>query len=92
MSQVEPDVICHSMLKQAVHDQVQARSYEYEATKASQGPRGEAGKIAEEEGISFGSVKILRLDFQNIIKIENLWQFSSLTKLQIDNNKIEVNQ
>lgn len=74
MSQVEPDVICHSMLKQVVHDQ---------------GPRGEAGKIAEEEGIPFGSVKVLRLDFQNIIKIENLWQFTSLTKLQIDNNKIE---
>ena len=56
----------------------------------SKGPRGEAGKIAEEEGIPFASVKVLRLDFQNIIRIENLWQFTSLTKLQIDNNKIEV--
>ncbi|EGD78774.1 hypothetical protein PTSG_11782 [Salpingoeca rosetta] len=32
----------------------------------------------------------LRLDFQKILKIENLWSFTSLTHLQLDNNLIEV--
>lgn len=31
----------------------------------------------------------LRLDFQKILKIENLWSFTSLTHLQLDNNLIE---
>ena len=33
--------------------------------------------------------KALRLDSLNILKIENLWQFTSLTKLQMDSNMIE---
>uniref|UniRef100_A0A670JTB2 Dynein regulatory complex subunit 3 n=1 Tax=Podarcis muralis TaxID=64176 RepID=A0A670JTB2_PODMU len=43
-----------------------------------QGPQEEAGLLAKKE-----------LDFRNILKIDNLWQFKNLTKLQLDNNIIE---
>ncbi|KAK3578006.1 hypothetical protein CHS0354_037388 [Potamilus streckersoni] len=71
---VEPSVIDEEMLQKAVEDQ---------------GPKEEAGKIAKVEGIDFADVKSLRLDFKNILKIDNLWEFSCLTKLQLDNNIIE---
>lgn len=54
-----------------------------------QGPKREAGRIAKQEGIDFKDVLQLRLDFRNILRIDNLWSFSSLTKLQLDNNIIE---
>lgn len=34
-------------------------------------------------------VVILRLHFLDILKIDNMWNFVSLTKLQMDNNIIE---
>ncbi|KXJ27071.1 Leucine-rich repeat-containing protein 48 [Exaiptasia diaphana] len=71
---IEPSVIDELMLKQAVEEQ---------------GPRGEAGRIAKSEGIDFGDVLSLRLDFKNILKIDNLWSFVNLTTLQLDNNIIE---
>ncbi|KAM9304877.1 dynein regulatory complex subunit 3 [Gastrophryne carolinensis] len=70
----EPNVLSDEMLKAAVEEQ---------------GPRGEAGRIARAEGIQFKDVTSLHLDFQNILKIDNLWQFHNLTKLQLDNNIIE---
>merc|ERR1712228_378292 len=75
MTQVEPAVIDNDMLRQAVEDQ---------------GPVGEAGKIAKQEGVPYSAVTSLRLDFRNILKIENMWQFTGITKLQLDNNIIEV--
>ena len=88
-----------------------------------QGPKSEAGRIAKQEGIDFGDVLSLRLDFKSrcllfwptkiscaelddwfilfnedlyvflfckdILKIDNLWSFVNLTKLQMDNNIIE---
>ncbi|XP_059139602.1 dynein regulatory complex subunit 3-like isoform X2 [Physella acuta] len=71
---VEPSVIDEEMLHKAVEEQ---------------GPKDEAGKIAKKEGINFADVLSLRLDFKNILKIDNLWEFTSLTKLQLDNNIIE---
>ncbi|KAJ8318627.1 hypothetical protein KUTeg_003718 [Tegillarca granosa] len=71
---VEPAVIDEDMLKKAVEEQ---------------GPKEEAGKIAKAEGIDFGDVLSLRLDFLNVLKIDNLWEFTGLTKLQLDNNIIE---
>ncbi|CAL1542806.1 unnamed protein product [Lymnaea stagnalis] len=71
---VEPSVIDEDMLQKAVEEQ---------------GPKDEAGKIAKKEGINFGDVLSLRLDFKNVLKIDNLWEFTSLTKLQLDNNIIE---
>ncbi|XP_063790922.1 dynein regulatory complex subunit 3 [Pseudophryne corroboree] len=71
---VEPNVIDDEMLKTAVEEQ---------------GPSEEVGIIAKMEGIDFMDVTSLRLDYKNILKIDNLWQFPNLTKLQLDNNIIE---
>uniref|UniRef100_A0ACB8FKD7 Dynein regulatory complex subunit 3 n=2 Tax=Sphaerodactylus townsendi TaxID=933632 RepID=A0ACB8FKD7_9SAUR len=71
---IEPSVIDDEMLQKAVEEQ---------------GPKEEAGLLAKKEGINFKDVKELQLDFRNILKIDNLWQFISLTKLQLDNNVIE---
>lgn len=54
-----------------------------------QGPQEEAGQLARQEGILFKDVVSLRLDFQNILRIDSLWQFENLRKLQLDNNIIE---
>ncbi|XP_043439240.1 dynein regulatory complex subunit 3 isoform X1 [Prionailurus bengalensis] len=71
---VEPRVMDEDMLKLAVGEQ---------------GPRDEAGQLARQEGILFKDVLSLRLDFQNILRIDSLWQFENLRKLQLDNNIIE---
>uniref|UniRef100_A0A8D0BYG9 Dynein regulatory complex subunit 3 n=1 Tax=Salvator merianae TaxID=96440 RepID=A0A8D0BYG9_SALMN len=71
---IEPNVIDDEMLQKAVEEQ---------------GPQEEAGQLAKKEGINFKDVKELQLDFRNILKIDNLWQFVNLTKLQLDNNIIE---
>uniref|UniRef100_A0A8D0GGM6 Dynein regulatory complex subunit 3 n=1 Tax=Sphenodon punctatus TaxID=8508 RepID=A0A8D0GGM6_SPHPU len=71
---IEPNVIDAEMLQKAIEEQ---------------GPQEEAGQLAKEEGIDFKDVKELQLDFRNILKIDNLWQFVNLTKLQLDNNIIE---
>lgn len=47
---VEPSVIDEDMLQKAVEEQ---------------GPKDEAGRIAKQEGIDFGDVKSLRLDFKS---------------------------
>ncbi|KFO27661.1 Leucine-rich repeat-containing protein 48 [Fukomys damarensis] len=71
---VEPRVMDNDMLKLAVGEQ---------------GPQEEAGQLAKQEGILFKDVLSLQLDFQNILRIDNLWQFENLKKLQLDNNIIE---
>ncbi|XP_059835820.1 dynein regulatory complex subunit 3 isoform X1 [Hypanus sabinus] len=71
---IEPNVIDDKMLEEMVK---------------KQGPQGRAGRIAQSEGIDFKDVYHLQLDYQNVLKIDNLWQFTSLTKLQLDNNVIE---
>eukprot|EP00070_Physeter_catodon_P048837 XP_028355731.1 dynein regulatory complex subunit 3 isoform X2 [Physeter catodon] len=70
----EPRVMDDEMLKLAVGEQ---------------GPRDEAGQLAKQEGILFKDVLSLQLDFQNILRIDGLWQFENLRKLQLDNNIIE---
>ena len=48
---VEPSVIDEEMLQKAVEEQ---------------GPKDEAGKIAKKEGMNFGDVLSLRLDFKSM--------------------------
>lgn len=59
------------------------------AAVGEQGPQEEAGQLAKQEGILFKDVLSLQLDFQNILRIDNLWQFENLQKLQLNNNIIE---
>ncbi|KAJ3198692.1 Dynein regulatory complex subunit 3, partial [Dinochytrium kinnereticum] len=70
---IEPTVIDEDLLKKAVNDQVNP----------------EIADIARKEGIDPVEVTALRLDYKNILKIDNLWAFENLTKLQLDNNIIE---
>ncbi|KAG4081379.1 outer arm dynein light chain 1, partial [Neocallimastix lanati (nom. inval.)] len=46
-------------------------------------------EIARKEGIDPEEVSSIRLDYKNILKINNLWSLKNLTKLQLDNNIIE---
>ncbi|XP_058904895.1 dynein regulatory complex subunit 3 isoform X2 [Kogia breviceps] len=70
----EPRVMDEEMLRLAV---------------VEQGPRDEAGQLAKQEGILFKDVQSLQLDFQNILRIDSLWQFENLRQLRLDNNTIE---
>ena len=47
---IEPNIISEGLLRKCVLEQ---------------GPDGEAGRIAKEEGIDFGEVTQIRLDFQS---------------------------
>ncbi|KAJ1503425.1 Dynein regulatory complex subunit 3 [Coelomomyces lativittatus] len=70
---MEPTVIDEDLLLKVVNEQAS----------------GDAADIARKEGIDFSEVTSLRLDYKNILKIDHLWQFTSLVKLQLDNNIIE---
>eukprot|EP00730_Choanoeca_flexa_P015410 TRINITY_DN7071_c0_g2_i1.p1 TRINITY_DN7071_c0_g2~~TRINITY_DN7071_c0_g2_i1.p1 ORF type:complete len:540 (+),score=114.86 TRINITY_DN7071_c0_g2_i1:14-1633(+) len=69
----EVAVINNELLKAAVEEQAPEAVQVY-------GP---------ESGAKDGDVKELRLDLRKILKIDNLWAFTSLRKLQLDNNLIE---
>ncbi|NXO01930.1 DRC3 protein, partial [Rhinopomastus cyanomelas] len=69
----EPNVIDDEMVQKAIEEQYPA----------------DIAQIAKKEGIDFKDVTELQLSFQNILQIDNLWQFVNLTKLQLDNNIIE---
>ncbi|KAI9002253.1 hypothetical protein BC832DRAFT_560967 [Gaertneriomyces semiglobifer] len=70
---IEPTVIDEDLLKKAINEQVLS----------------EIADVARKEGLDPIDVRSLRLDYKNILKIDNLWMFENLTKLQLDNNIIE---
>ncbi|KAI9094323.1 hypothetical protein DFS34DRAFT_243321 [Phlyctochytrium arcticum] len=70
---IEPTVVDEDLLRKAVNEQVSV----------------EVADIARREGIDPADVTSLRLDYKNVLKIDNLWMFENLTKLQLDNNIIE---
>lgn len=61
---IEPNVVSEALLRQCV---------------ARQGPEGEAGRLASEEGIDFVEVLELRLDFQSKYR----YYYSSIIILQV---------
>ncbi|RKO84920.1 hypothetical protein BDK51DRAFT_12687, partial [Blyttiomyces helicus] len=69
----EPAVIDEDLLRKSINEQVSP----------------EVATIAKAEGIDPLEVVSLRLDYKNILKIDNLSSLSNLTKLQLDNNIIE---
>jgi Leucine-rich repeat (LRR) protein len=87
---IEPEVVSMNMLQHAV-----------ESLRAD----GENNLIPKEDKLDYSEVDSLRLDFRSkfnltiyrmvvffsvdILRMENLWLFSNLTKLQMDNNIIE---
>ncbi|OON14489.1 leucine Rich repeat-containing domain protein, partial [Opisthorchis viverrini] len=83
---IEPAVINKTMLEEAIY---------------SQGFEGYPGTLLRQDGIDFSNVSTLRLDYRSmpvnnaikvvldILKIDHLWRFDKLVKLQLDNNIIE---
>ncbi|XP_044269077.1 dynein regulatory complex subunit 3-like isoform X2 [Tribolium madens] len=70
----EPKVIDNALLEKCIKDQ---------------GPKGEAGRLAEIEKIPLEDVTEIRLEFLNILRIDHLWVLNSLTKLNLNNNLLE---
>ena len=80
---IEPTVIDEDLLKKATNEQVNI----------------EIAEVARKEGIDPLEVVSLRLDYKSkssselksldILKIDNLWSFENLVRLQLDNNIIE---
>ncbi|CAH8662892.1 unnamed protein product [Heterobilharzia americana] len=71
---IEPTVIDRQLLHNAVFSLLE---------------KGTISELARQEGVNFENVTHLRLDYKNILKMDNLWAFKLLVKLQLDNNIIE---
>ncbi|CAB3247675.1 unnamed protein product [Arctia plantaginis] len=71
---IEPGVIDNAMLIRCILDY---------------GPTEEAGRLFAEEGVHLDEATIVRLEFQNILRIDHLWMLTSLTKLTLAHNLIE---
>jgi Leucine-rich repeat (LRR) protein len=78
---IEPTVIDEELIKKAINEQINP----------------DIAEIAKKEGIEAEEVLHLRLDYKSkiranlldILKIDNLWIYENITKLQLDNNIIE---
>ncbi|XP_045526239.1 dynein regulatory complex subunit 3-like [Pieris brassicae] len=71
---IEPGVIDNAMITRCI--------LEY-------GPTEEAGRLFAEEGVHLDEAPILRLEFQNILRIDHLWMLKSLRKLTLAHNLIQ---
>lgn len=70
---IEPTVIDEELIRKAINEQLNP----------------EIADIARREGVAPEEVLSLRLDYKNILKIDNIWIYENITKLQLDNNIIE---
>ncbi|KAK9877925.1 hypothetical protein WA026_020148 [Henosepilachna vigintioctopunctata] len=51
--------------------------------------RGEAGRLARNEGLPFDKADAINLDYCNILRIDHLWVLKNLKKLVLNNNWID---
>ncbi|XP_058820009.1 dynein regulatory complex subunit 3-like isoform X2 [Topomyia yanbarensis] len=60
-------------------------------TKAilEQGHKGEAGRLARMDQVQLECITVIRLEFQNIMKIDHLWVLKNLKILSLAFNKID---
>lgn len=70
----EPGVINNEMIQKSV------RAY---------GPKGEAARLCRNIAIDYKLITELRLEFQNLLKIDHLWMLINLEKLSLKCNKLE---
>ncbi|XP_053691792.1 dynein regulatory complex subunit 3-like [Sabethes cyaneus] len=70
----EPGVISNAMLTKAILEQ---------------GHKGEAGRLARLDQVDLGCITVIRLEFQNILKIDHLWVLKNLEILSLAFNKID---
>uniref|UniRef100_A0A8C3APE5 Dynein regulatory complex subunit 3 n=1 Tax=Cyclopterus lumpus TaxID=8103 RepID=A0A8C3APE5_CYCLU len=54
-----------------------------------QAAQDQVGRVVKVEGIHFNEIPKLRLDYRNILMIDHLWEFTSLARLDLNNNLIE---
>ncbi|XP_062295278.1 dynein regulatory complex subunit 3 [Scomber scombrus] len=52
-------------------------------------PKDAAGRTVKVEGVTFNDIPTLCLQFRSILKIDHLWEFTCLTKLELNNNLIK---
>eukprot|EP00842_Homolaphlyctis_polyrhiza_P002068 jgi/Hompol1/2862/HPOL_003040-RA len=69
----EPTVVDEELIRKAINEQLNP----------------DISEIARREGTEASQVTTLRLDYKNILKIDNLWIYENITRLQLDNNIIE---
>ncbi|KAJ8913216.1 hypothetical protein NQ315_016159 [Exocentrus adspersus] len=55
----------------------------------SQFPKGELGRLNSQDKMPLDEIEEIRLEFNNILRIDHLWMMTALTKLQLNNNMIE---
>uniref|UniRef100_A0A182NNP2 Dynein axonemal assembly factor 1 homolog n=1 Tax=Anopheles dirus TaxID=7168 RepID=A0A182NNP2_9DIPT len=72
--ELEPGVISNEMLTKAILEQ---------------GHKGEAGRLAQLNQLHLETVTVIRLEFQNILKIDHLWVMKNLEVLSLSFNKID---
>ncbi|XP_053662638.1 dynein regulatory complex subunit 3 [Anopheles marshallii] len=72
--ELEPGVISNEMLTKAILEQ---------------GHKGEAGRLAQLSQLHLETVTVIRLEFQNILKIDHLWVMKNLEVLSLSFNKID---
>lgn len=72
---LEPGVINDAMLKQMI---------------VEQGHKGEAGRLAQmKDAIDYTTITCIRLEFQNLLRIDHLWVLPNLRRLSLKFNKID---
>ena len=84
----DPNVIDESLLRRLVDAQT-AEEQSFKQQEIAAGPNADAIPIirnANNDPIEFHEVQKLRLGYENILKIDNLWHFKNLVELKLDNN------
>lgn len=54
-----------------------------------QGPVGEAGRLARLDPVDYQRITVLRIEFQNLMRIDHLWVLPNLQKLSLKFNRID---
>jgi len=84
----DPNVIDESLLRRLVDTQtLEEQSFKQQEIAA--GPNADVIPVirnANNDPIEFHEVLKLRLGYENILKIDNLWHFKNLVELKLDNN------
>lgn len=75
--EIEPRIITVDILKSVLAETIRTRT-------------PEAARILKEEGIPWEEIEYIRIEFKNILRIDNLWMLTGLKKLVLSNNRIET--
>lgn len=71
---LEPGVINDNMLHKLIIEQ---------------GYKGEAGRLACLNSIEYNNITVIRIEFQNVLRVDHLWVLPNLEKLSLKFNKLD---